>query len=155
MTLSGLAIAIGGLVDDAMIDVENILLAAATERHEARDRTRTGPRSGVRRQQGDSRFNVFATVIAMFVFLPLFFPADVENRPLQPLGLASLDCALCLADCCAHAGVVVLPLGPKIPNRYRREGIRMTAPTPSTCNNSTCTFVGAAESANVRCGRIA
>ena len=99
MTLSGLAIAIGGPVDNAMIDVENILrrLRQNATKPEAERRPALEVVYVASKEIRGSI--VFATVIVMLVFLPLFFPADVENRPLQPLGLASLDCALCLADC--------------------------------------------------------
>lgn len=90
MTLGGLAIAIGALVDDAIIDVENIL-------RRLRENARRPPeeRRGVidivylasREIRGSI---VFATLIVMLVFLPLFFLGDVEGRLLQPLGLSYL-----------------------------------------------------------------
>jgi len=88
MTLGGLAIALGALVDDAIIVVENIvrrlrdnrLLTPAAQLPAARvvlDATRE--------IQGSI---VFATLIIMLVFLPLFFLSGVEGRLMQPLGLA-------------------------------------------------------------------
>jgi CzcA family heavy metal efflux pump len=90
MTLGGLAIAIGALVDDAIIDVENILrrLRENATRPEA---DRRPILEIVYLASKEIRGSiVFATIIVMLVFLPLFFLADVEGRLLQPLGLAYL-----------------------------------------------------------------
>jgi Cu/Ag efflux pump CusA len=89
MTLGGLAIAIGALVDDAIIDVENILRRL---RENASGRRRTPAVLDVVYTASCEirRSIVFATLIVMLVFLPLFFLADVEGRLLQPLGLAYL-----------------------------------------------------------------
>ena len=90
MTLGGLAIAIGALVDDAIIDVENILrrLRGNATRPEAERRSVLDVVYVASREIRGSI--VFATIIVMLVFLPLFFLADVEGRLLQPLGLAYL-----------------------------------------------------------------
>lgn len=90
MTLGGLAIAIGALVDDAIIDVENILrrLRENAIRPEAE---RKAVLDVVYEASKEIRGSiVFATIIVMLVFLPLFFLAEVEGRLLQPLGLAYL-----------------------------------------------------------------
>jgi CzcA family heavy metal efflux pump len=90
MTLGGLAIAIGALVDDAIIDVENILrrLRENAIRPQAQ---RKAILDVVYQASKEIRGSiVFATIIVMLVFLPLFFLADVEGRLLQPLGLAYL-----------------------------------------------------------------
>jgi HME family heavy-metal exporter len=86
MTLGGLAIAVGELVDDAVVDVENI-----TRRlRENRRRTRPRPaltviadasqevRSGI----------VYSTMIIILVFLPIFAIPGLEGRLFAPLGLA-------------------------------------------------------------------
>jgi CzcA family heavy metal efflux pump len=90
MTLGGLAIAIGALVDDAIIDVENILrrLRENATRPEAERRPILDVVYLASKEIRGSI--VFATIIVMLVFLPLFFLADVEGRLLQPLGLAYL-----------------------------------------------------------------
>jgi CzcA family heavy metal efflux pump len=90
MTLGGLAIAIGALVDDAIIDVENIL-RRLRENASRPDAERRPILEIVYLASKEIRGSiVFATIIVMLVFLPLFFLADVEGRLLQPLGLAYL-----------------------------------------------------------------
>jgi CzcA family heavy metal efflux pump len=90
MTLGGLAIAIGALVDDAIIDVENIL-RRLRENALRPDADRKAVLDVVYEASKEIRGSiVFATIIVMLVFLPLFFLADVEGRLLQPLGLAYL-----------------------------------------------------------------
>ncbi len=88
MTLGGMAIALGALVDDAIIVVENIVrrLRENLARPEAE---RVGAPHVVfdatKEIQGSI---VFATLIIMLVFLPLFFLSGVEGRLMVPLGLA-------------------------------------------------------------------
>ncbi len=88
MTLGGMAIAIGALVDDAIIVVENVVrrLRENAALPEAK-RRRALPLvyEATREIQGSI---VFATMIIMLVFVPLFFLTGVEGRLLQPLGLA-------------------------------------------------------------------
>ncbi len=86
MTLGGLAIAIGELVDDAVVDVENILRRLKLNRASAQPlsdleviwRASVEVRSGI----------VYATVIVVLVFVPLFALPGIEGRLFAPLGLA-------------------------------------------------------------------
>jgi CzcA family heavy metal efflux pump len=86
MTLGGLAIAIGAVVDDAIIYVENIV------RRLRENRARQVPVPALRvifhasREIRDSV--VYATWIILIVFVPIFLLGGVEGRIFSPLGLA-------------------------------------------------------------------
>jgi cobalt-zinc-cadmium resistance protein CzcA len=95
MTLGGLAIAVGLLVDAAIIMVENILhrLSGATTRRERRERA-------VSAALEVARPIAFATFIVIVVFLPLFGMTGIEGRMYQPLAaavIATMIAALVLA----------------------------------------------------------
>lgn len=88
MTLGGLAIALGALVDDAIIVVENIVrrLKENSVRLESDRRLANEVVFAATREiQGSI---VFATLIIMLVFVPIFFLSGVEGRLLAPLGFA-------------------------------------------------------------------
>jgi len=88
MTLGGMAIALGALVDDAIIVVENIvrrLRENGAKPPAQRTNTLHLVYAATREIQGSI---VFATFIIILVFLPLFFLSGVEGRLMAPLGLA-------------------------------------------------------------------
>ncbi len=88
MTLGGMAIAIGVLVDDAIIYVENVYrrLRENMSRDESQRRSFT---QVIFAASSEIRTPIaMATFIVIVVFLPLFFLSGVEGRMLKPLGLA-------------------------------------------------------------------
>ena len=92
MTLGGLAIAIGELVDDSVVDVENILRRLKQNAKQDKPspifdviwRASVEVRSGI----------VYATVIVVLVFVPLFALPGIEGRLFAPLGEAYIIAVL-------------------------------------------------------------
>ncbi len=90
MVLAGLAIAVGEVVDDAIIDAENVFRrlreasGTGAERHDVIVRASTEVRASV----------VYATFIVVLVFLPLLGLSGVAGRLFEPLALAYIAAVL-------------------------------------------------------------
>ena len=88
MSLGGMAIAIGSLVDDAVIDVENVF-KRLKENAEKSVKDRKGSLAIVYDASKEIRSSIFnATLIIIVAFIPLFFLSGMEGRMLQPLGIS-------------------------------------------------------------------
>lgn len=88
MSLGGMAIAIGSLVDDAIIDVENVF-KRLRENHRLPEEQRKGTLQVVYEASTEIRASIWnATLIIIVTFAPLFFLSGMEGRMLQPLGIA-------------------------------------------------------------------
>ena len=90
MTLGGMCIAIGSLVDDAIIDVENVY-KRLRENHRLPVEERRSALHIVFEASSEIRASIIhATLIIMVTFTPLFFLSGLEGRMLKPLGMAYL-----------------------------------------------------------------
>ena len=88
MTLGGLAIAIGGLVDDAVVGVENVLRRLKADRAN-HPHIRLNPIEIVAHATMEVRSVIlYATVIIVLVFIPLFALPGLEGKLFVPLGIA-------------------------------------------------------------------
>ena len=88
MSLGGMCIAIGSLVDDAIIDVENVY-KRLRQNHKKPEAEQENTFGIVFRASKEIRASILnATFIIIVAFIPLFFLSGMEGRMLKPLGVA-------------------------------------------------------------------
>ena len=88
MSLGGIAIAIGSLVDDAIVDVENVYKRLRQNRLQPADK-RASVIDVVYNSSSEVRMPIFnSSLIIVASFMPLFFLSGIEGRLLIPLGIS-------------------------------------------------------------------
>lgn len=94
MSLGGMAIAIGSLVDDAIVDVENVFRHLRENRAQPKEEQKSAL-SVIFNASREVRLPILnSTLIIIVSFVPLFFLTGLEGRLLVPLGVAFIT-ALC------------------------------------------------------------
>ncbi len=124
MSLGGMAIAIGSLVDDAIIDVENVF-KRLRENHRKPEQERENVFRVVFEASTEIRTSIVnATIITIVAFIPLFFLSGMEGRMLRPLGVAfivSLFASMVVAVTLTPVMCSYLLTGDKVLGRAEKE----------------------------------
>ncbi len=124
MSLGGMAIAIGSLVDDAIIDVENVF-RRLRENHHLEKSLRQPVLKVIFDASKEIRASIVnATLITIVAFIPLFFLSGMEGRMLRPLGISfivSLFASMVVAVTLTPVLCSFLLTNDKTLSKYERE----------------------------------
>ena len=130
MTLGGLAIAIGELVDDSIIDIENVH-RRLKENAALPEGERKPPLAVIYHASNEVRSTlVYATVLMVIVFIPLFQLSGIEGRIFTPMGVAYIVAVLgsllvSITVTPALAALLLAPHFEKLRARLAARGLRL------------------------------
>jgi Cu/Ag efflux pump CusA len=146
MTLGGFAIAIGEVVDDAIITVENVVRRLRLNRNAAHPLPAIAVVFDAVQEVRNSV--VYATLIVVMIFLPIFFLQDLAGRIFSPLGvayIASVTASLVVAVTMVPALCYLL----LVKDKTRDQGVELHA-LESRESHADTTLAGAAEEQETR-----